>query len=176
MKMKIPDDAAVRQLSTDIGTMLLFKHMTMGEKLEFIGMSEIVKFDKDEPVISEGQVEPFLYVVLDGAAQVMKKRDGKSVYISTLGMGDLFGEASIFVKVPRTAEILAGDNLKVLRIDRKKLLSFLFSHSDSGIKFLMIMIYGLLEKLHEANTDLSFDRKSFISQESIDLLLQDLKQ
>jgi CRP-like cAMP-binding protein len=174
MQVKLPDENTIRRLTPDIGEMLLFKHMSIGEKQEFVGMGEIVSYDKGDAVISEGHVEPYLYIILEGDAQVMKKREDKTVYISTLGKGDLFGEASIFVKVPRTADIVGGDSLNVLRIDRKNLLSFLFAHNDSGIKFLMIMIYGLLEKLHQANTDLSFDRKSFISQDSIDQLLEDM--
>ncbi|OHD54135.1 MAG: hypothetical protein A2Y33_10510 [Spirochaetes bacterium GWF1_51_8] len=174
MRLKDLHENDINKLADEIGKLLLFKHMTIGEKRQFIGYAQQIDFDKGDAVITEGQVEPYLYIVLKGSFQVMKKREGKDVYISTLGEGDLFGEASIFVKLPRTADIIAGDTPSALRIDRRNLLNFLFSHSESGMKFLMIMIYGLLEKLHQANTDLSFDRKSFISQENVDQLLADI--
>ena len=42
---------------------------------------------------------------------------------------------------------------------------------DAGVKMLMIIIFGLLKKLNEANQELAFERKTTLDQGDIDSLI-----
>lgn len=144
----------------------------MGEKREILEKSEVIHYAKDEKIIREGEVEPFLYAILEGVVHVMKSvKHTDDAFIASLGKGDIFGEAAIFIRMPRTADIVAGEGVRVLRIQRKYILQFIRNNHESGMNLLLVMMYCLMRKLKLANTELSYDRQIELTQKEIDQLL-----
>ena len=104
----------------------------------------------------------------------VSENNGKDVYISTLGAGEIFGEAGMFLKTARTANVVSLGESKVLRRHREKLIDFIRSHPSTGVKILMIIIHGLLKKLRESNQELAYERKSDIVQDDVDDLVESI--
>ena len=147
----------------------LFRYLEDAALQEILTISEIVEYDPEERIISEGEISSYLYAVLDGTVNVLvKEQSGEEVFVSVIGEGDLFGEAGIFLSVKRTANIVSCDETVVLRIDRENLLGFIRKYPSAGVKMLMIIIYSLLRKLRESNQELAFERKNVIGQDDID--------
>lgn len=152
---------------------MLFRYLDDEALKEVLALSEIVHFGADDRIISEGEVSSYLYTVLEGTVNVLvKERTGKEVYVGVIGEGDVFGEAGIFLSVKRTANIVSSDNTALLRISRDGLLEFIHKFPSSGVKMLLIIIYGLLRKLRESNQELAFERKSVIAQDDIDDIVE----
>ncbi len=72
-----------------------------------------------EKVIREGDPSDGLYVVLEGAVDVVKRRDGKATVVGHLREGDLFGEMSCLRKAPASASIVVKRPGTLLRLPRK---------------------------------------------------------
>ena len=154
---------------------IIFRYLNDEALIRILQISNIISYQKNDHIISEGETSPYLFSVLEGSVNVsVKKEEGKEIFICTIGEGDVFGEAGIFLTVKRTANVISTENTTILRIHRKDLLGFIKQQPAAGVKLLMIIIYSLLKKLRDANQELAFERKADIEQEDIDLIVQNL--
>jgi len=62
-----------------------------------------VDFPADHVIVRQGEIGTGFFVVVDGAARVV--RDGET--IATIGPGDFFGELSVLDGRPRVASVIA---------------------------------------------------------------------
>lgn len=149
------------------------------ELTEIARVIDIVQYDTDEVIVAEGEISSYLFAILDGSVRVtVKQMDDeqieRDIYICTIGKGETFGEAAVFMNVERTADVFANDDVLTMRVDRENLIGFIKAHPAAGIKILMVIIYSLLNKLKEANRELAFERKTVLAQNDIDSLINDL--
>lgn len=158
-----------------IREILTFKFMTDTELDNLIENCSIMDFDEEEPIIKQGDTDQSFYAVVEGSVNVSAQgSEGKDVYICTIGDGEIFGEAGIFMKVKRTASVTSCTKTTVLRIKRTQMLKFIKENPSAANKFFMVMIYGLLKKLKETNRELAYERKADVGQDDIDALVNDL--
>ncbi len=169
--MKVPQKENYAHRLKDF---VVFKYFSEDAIRELYAKSEILSFTEGEPIISEGEKSPYFYAVLEGTVNVTVRSEAKEVFISVAGEGEVFGEAGIFLNVKRTANVVAATKSILLRINRGDLLQFLKERPSDGIKFLMIIIYGLLKKLRDANQEIAFERKSDIKQDDIDAMVKEI--
>ena len=101
-------------------------------------------------------------------------REENEVFICSIGTGDVFGEAAMFMKVKRTADVVAASDTVLLRIQRPDMMQFIKDYPLTGNKLLMLIIYSLLRKLREANQELAFERRADIVQDDVDALVAQL--
>jgi CRP/FNR family transcriptional regulator, cyclic AMP receptor protein len=164
-----------KDFSKRIGSIIIFKYLKPGELATIFTISRFYRFEKDEKIIAKGGQSPDLYAVMEGTVNVVvPDAKSESVFISSIGEGDVFGEAGIFLSVKRTADVVSADSSIVLRIGRQDMITFIKKYPDAGIKILMLIIYSLLKKLKEANLELAFERKADISQGDIDAMVEDM--
>jgi CRP/FNR family cyclic AMP-dependent transcriptional regulator len=159
---------------SDIRKILFFKFISDSEVSDVARISEFLHFSRGERIIAEGDVQQYIFAVVRGAVNVLvREESGKDIFICTIGEGDVFGEAGIFLNVRRTANITSAEETILLRIARNDFLGFIRSHLETGTKMLMLIIYSLIKKLRDANQEIAFERKSDISQEDIDSIISD---
>ncbi len=153
----------------------IFSYLSEHDLDEILKICKIFEFDEKEKIISEGDINPYLYAVIKGTVSVIvREMNGKEVYISSIGKSDIFGEAGLFVNVKRTANVVAMTIVEAIQIERKGFITFIKQNQNGGLTILMLIIYSLLQKLREANQELAFERKSFYNQEEVDNLIQGL--
>lgn len=173
--MKILDKVELDEfyILSQINEIRAFSYFSDEERKTILGFIDVLEFSKNEKIINEGDIDPYFYGIIEGSVSVVKERKGKQAFISSIKKGEIFGEAAIFINLPRTANVLAEDKLLVIRIERKDLLTFIKSHSQSGIKMLMLVIHSLLKKLKEANQDLAFERMGLTDEQDIQDILDE---
>jgi len=153
----------------------IIKYLDGNEILEMQKIIDITEYSKSEKIIEEGSISPYFYAVLDGIVTVrVNEKNGKDIYICSIGKNEIFGEAGLFINVKRTANVIALDKSIVAAIDRRKFLDFIQKNPKGGLKVLMLIIYSLLSKLREANQDLAVERKYNFNQADVDKLLGEL--
>jgi CRP/FNR family cyclic AMP-dependent transcriptional regulator len=158
-----------------IKDVLVFKFLTVDELKKLLKVSDIIPYDKNLRIVTEGDVAPFFFALLEGQVNItVTKQDGKEAYICTLGTGDIFGEAGIFVKVKRTANVWSVENTTILKISRTDMFKFIKNNQTAGIKILMLVIYSMLKKLRLTNQELAFERAPDMNQNEIDDLIKEL--
>lgn len=152
-----------------------FNKLTPEQMDELILTSELECFDADEQIVKEGDPSNDIYIILDGSVRVSVENEGnKETYICTLGEGDVFGEAGMFIETPRTASIYSTDSVNVLKISRDSFFEFIRNHPGKGVLILSRIIFSLLSKLREANQELAYERKSDYDQTAVDNLVERL--
>jgi len=158
-----------------IRNILTFKFMTDIEIDNLIKNCSILEFDIEEPIIIQGDTDQSFYAVVEGSVVVSSlEAEGRDVYICTIGDGEIFGEAGIFMKVKRTASVTSKSKTIVFKIERTQMLKYIKENPYAGNKFFMVMIYGLLKKLKETNQELAYERKADVDQDDIDALVNSL--
>ncbi|HPE37287.1 MAG TPA: cyclic nucleotide-binding domain-containing protein [Spirochaetales bacterium] len=172
----ISDKAQWRQRAAGI---MAFKYLSPSELDSLLKAASILRYSPGEAVVREGELDAYLYGILSGTVSVTvrdssKSDEGKDVYMCSLGPGDAFGEAGLFMSVKRTATVSATDDTVLLRIHRSDLSAFFKSQPSGGNKLLLVVVYGLLRKLRAANQELAYERKADLDQDDVDALLSDL--
>jgi CRP/FNR family cyclic AMP-dependent transcriptional regulator len=167
----IADKSALAQAVRGIVT---FRFLEDAETLDLLEHAEALEFEEGETVVEEGEVSPYFYGIAEGTVSVSLGGEGKEVYVNSLGAGDVFGEAGLFMSVPRTATVRAQGRTVIVRIHRSELAGFLKRHPLAGNKMLIVFIYGLLRKLRLADQELAYERKSDMAQEDVDAMVANI--
>ena len=113
---------------------------------------------------------------MKGTVIVTVNQNDSEVYICSIGAGDTFGEAAMFLKVKRTATITSADDTVVVRMDRNNMFKYFEECPKAGNKIMMLLIYSLLRKLRESNQELAFERRADLDQNDVDALMNELNQ
>lgn len=152
----------------------LFKYFDDEALGDFFSRAEVHSFTEGETIIHEGEASPYLYAVLEGSVNVTARDGTKTVFLSTIGEGSIFGEAGIFMNVKRTANVEGATDTVLLRNHRSQLMQFIKERPADGVKFLMIVVYTLLKKLRDTDMELAFERKSDVAQDEIDSMVREI--
>ncbi|PKL08326.1 MAG: hypothetical protein CVV51_09505 [Spirochaetae bacterium HGW-Spirochaetae-7] len=173
---EINDKSAWRHRAAEVTT---FKYLSPVELDILLGKSDILSYHADEPILKEDEISPWFFAILQGTVNVSVEEatlDGalRNVYMCTLGPGDVFGEAGLFIKVKRTASVSAAQDVTLLRLQRSDLSAFIRSQPVGGNKLLLVVIYSLLRKLRAANQELAYERKADMDQADVDSLMADM--
>lgn len=108
-----------RLLANAMATSAVFRPFPTGDRKLIMSKFVARETKAGEPIIREGEPSDGLYVVLEGAVDVLKRQAGKDVLVSQLREGDLFGEMSCLRKIPATASIVVRRPGTLLKLPRK---------------------------------------------------------
>jgi len=87
------------------------------EQLErFAKFMELEKVEAWTEVVKQGETGNTMYLILDGEFRVRVKIDGKETILTTLGVGEFFGDISLFDHGPRSADVVANKDGVVLKV------------------------------------------------------------
>ena len=74
---------------------------------------------KGEVVVKQGDPGDEFFIILQGECAVTKKEgDGEPKEVGRLRSGAYFGELALMNDSPRAATVIAGDNCKLVKLDR----------------------------------------------------------
>jgi CRP-like cAMP-binding protein len=157
-----------------LGNILLFKFLSDREIGDMLSMGEIRVYEEQERVLHQGEIDQSIYAIIDGPVGVnVGEKKKKGVYICTIGEGEVFGEAGLFLKVKRTANVDCLGPTILFRLTRQELIRFIKKYPTTGNKLLMVVIYSLLNKLREANQELAFERRVDVGQADVDSIVNE---
>lgn len=108
-----------RLLANAMAVSPIFRPFGKGDRKLIIERFRAREVRAGEIVIREGEPSDGLYVVLEGAVDVVKRGDGRDVVIGRLREGDLFGEMSCLRKSPATASVVVTRAGMLLRLPRR---------------------------------------------------------
>lgn len=71
-----------------------------------------------QKVVEEGGFGDSIFVIISGEAKVVAHILGNEIELATLSVGDVFGEVAFLTGRPRTASVIATDELRVMEFNR----------------------------------------------------------
>lgn len=132
-----------------IAEMPVFESFSEQEKKMFAEMEpSLLEFKDGDTIISDGDKSTSMYLLLKGSSVISKTQDGAKIRLSKLNPGELFGEMSFVSKKPRKSDVIANDDVLVMRIDDD-----LFNKMNPDIrdKIKNYLIELLIKRLEEMN-------------------------
>jgi hypothetical protein len=82
----------------------------------FVQFMEIVPVRQFAEVFRRGEHGDAMYLVLEGELRARVVVDGKETTLSTISAGDFFGEISLLDQGPRSADVIANSDSRLLKI------------------------------------------------------------
>ncbi len=150
-----------------INNIPFFRDFSQQQKKEIASLEN--KVDVYEPkaiIVEEGGEDVTAFVLLKGEA-IVTRNDLPTVVINTLTMGALFGEVSFLTKTPRTTNIIAKTEAKVLRLDGDMFAKLKRDTRDKlKDKFIEVLV-GRISEMNSALVTLKVELEA-ISQAAVD--------
>jgi len=130
-----------------INRLKFFENFNATEKEKIISTNAQFAIYKDgEKIISEGDRDANLFVLLSGSASVSK--NGSDTVLATLEAGQIFGEMSFLTHSTRITNITSSNNAITLKIDDKLM-------NDLDISIREKLKDKIIEKLVSTITDMN---------------------
>lgn len=128
-RRQLPDDTEAKQTVNDLMQSGFFSKLLVDEKgvpllrpEQLTGIAASIKrvlYTKGETVFRQGEMGESCYVVVRGKARGrVEYKDASQANEFDLGSGALFGEMSLVTGLPRTATVLANEEVELLEISK----------------------------------------------------------
>ncbi|MBI9074665.1 MAG: protein kinase [Desulfatibacillum sp.] len=89
-----------------------FRNFTKGQVAEVANVGEILRFEKDQIIVKEGEIDDHFFIILSGKTLITKQ--GQQVAV--LGAGECFGEMAFIACQARVATVTADTDCMLMRI------------------------------------------------------------
>jgi eukaryotic-like serine/threonine-protein kinase len=127
----------------------LFSAMNDENLKDLLGHLEEVTFNPDDIIVKEGDVGDSLYLLEKGSVRVQVRSDGdEEAFLSTLSAPAVFGEMALLTGIPRTASVVAVEEVVCYRLQRTGFETLM--EKETSLSRFMTRVVG--ERLLEAQT------------------------
>ena len=128
--------------------------MSVYEIEKILIFAHVLKFQRDEYIIRDGEIGNDFFVILTGSAKVIKVIEKKELELAVLNSGMIFGEMAFISEEPRTADIIATEPLQCLRFTQSTINKLLKNMPEVSSKFLLNLSLVLCDRLRDVNLKL----------------------
>ncbi len=105
----------------------------------------------------EGEVGDKLYVILEGKVRISRQIAGMGEEaLAVLGKGSAFGEMALIDDVPRSADAIVHERVRLLVISKEAMQDLLFIHKELAYEILWNIVRILSSRLRETNDKMTF--------------------
>jgi CRP-like cAMP-binding protein len=129
----------------------LFHDFTDSEIEAFLELADPTAFDPGEVVVKQGDSGNCMFYVAEGMCRVAAKRGERVVELAILGPGDIFGELSLFDRLPRSANVEALTKCILLKVNEGMLRALSGVFPAAAFKFLLGTVREIGDRLRKAN-------------------------
>jgi len=173
--MATPEE--VKEYMPKIRRIKALRYLDDIELRALLAIAEVIAYKKGAKIVTQGKTGNHFYAVIEGTADVsVSELQENEIVISSLTEGDTFGEAAMFLKEERTASVTATQDAILMSIARKNLMNFFKSNPNAGVKILLVIVFGLLTKLSNANQEIAFEKQGDLDFDYVDTLVQDFME
>jgi len=97
--------------------------------------SEAQSFRSGESLFKYMDDSDSVYVILEGEVDVVRDEDPENVTrLATIGKNNIMGEMGVFLDVPRTATLIAKDQVQALRIPANRFLKLVTHNPEIALE------------------------------------------
>ena len=81
--------------------------------------SERLKFREGAELFHQGDMGDSAYIIIDGSVEIIVSTPNGDVKVAHVNKNDIVGEIAILCDVPRTATVIADQDIEVLKISKE---------------------------------------------------------
>jgi len=151
----------------------ILKNLLEADEFKQAYAYETQSYKTGDRIMMEGEQSLDVYYIQKGHVRINKRvvlQDGRQIQsgFCDLGPGDSFGELNLFDGSPRSASVMACDEVELTRINRKILLNYMDSHPAESYPLLKYWLQTLANNLRLSNDRSSHLFAWGLNQYSID--------
>jgi CRP-like cAMP-binding protein len=143
-------------MASDLARLLrplpLFRALSDEELGRLVDMGRLEYWQRGSVVLEQGAFGPRMMVLVEGRVEVLR-RDAEGVHhaIADLGSGEVLGEISLLLDLPRCATARAVTALRVFAIDKSAFQDLLDRDDPAALKFAVEVARALATRLIKLN-------------------------
>ena len=99
-------------------------------------------------LIEEGSAPDALYVIVEGAVDIVKRAVGQDVHLAVRGRGEMLGELSLIGNEPRSATVRAREDGRLLKISRELFEALLCDNAGTA----MVILQTIMKRLRNTES------------------------
>ncbi len=124
----------------------IFKQLTPSELRMLAGRLHFAPFAQGELVMKQGGAANWLYIMISGSAiEEVSDPAGKEHLVTRLQPGDVFGEMSLLTGAPRSATVVAEDDVRCYRLDPEGFRDIIHARPEIGTYMSQILAQRKME-------------------------------
>ena len=141
-----------QDLAQTLASMPLFKTMPADGLQRISEVGRVEYWQEGAILLEEGAVGPRMLVLLEGRVEILR-RDPSGVQrsIAELGEGEVLGEMSLLLDLPRTATVRAITGLRVFAMDRRAFQEMVDSGDPAILRFGLELSRALAQRVMKLN-------------------------
>ena len=122
----------------------LFKTLKEHHLDKILEVAQILRFTTGDTIVQQGTVSDSFYLILEGDASVYSERStGERAHLTHLGPASTVGEIGVILHKPRTATVVANEDMLVLKYSGEIFLNMF----DQIAHFGLAITQGLADRL-----------------------------
>ena len=125
----------------------LFEGLSTDEAQRFLNSGIILKCRAGDAILRRGDVGNEMFVVLSGLVEVRQEVSGRQAALAVFGPGQVFGEMAFLSKRPRTAHVVAVEDVEVLVLNQAFLKKAMKGYPDITARVLLNLSLVLCDRL-----------------------------
>jgi CRP/FNR family cyclic AMP-dependent transcriptional regulator len=125
------DQSHVADWAKVLAVFPLFAGVSKRQLRKLVRQATVVEFAPGDIAMSNPESSDWLHVILSGSAKVLGKPAARS-----LRTGDYYGELALLENAPRSATVVATDELHVIKLPRDAFLRLARDHSAISLTML----------------------------------------
>jgi len=163
----MPKIIDMKQYKDQIAKIPIFSYLAEKEFRKLLKSADLLAFEDGEKIIFQGELSDYFFGIVKGKVDVSTREKKKEVFIYSIGEGEIFGEAAIFMAEQRTANVCSSGDSIVVRIHRKEIVSLIKYHPISANRFLILIIYSLLKKMRASTEEIAGSKTVYMDSKEL---------
>ncbi|MBW2271711.1 MAG: Crp/Fnr family transcriptional regulator [Deltaproteobacteria bacterium] len=102
-------------------------------------------FEAGQQIFAEGEPGSVLYIIQAGEVELIRGGIGRRHCVARLGAGEFFGEMSVVLGEPRTAQAVAACDIRLLELDGETLEAMCVERPEIAIRLMSRLAARLIE-------------------------------
>ncbi len=139
------------EISSKLKGQELFAEFNAEELDELIDLLDVVDAADGELIVQQDDRGDCMYILVEGEARVTHRRAGRSIGLAILQPGDFFGEIALVDYGPRSADVIAMGQCKLLKITQASISALAGVFPNAAFKFLIAVGRILVARLRTSN-------------------------
>lgn len=159
------------RLVNELHRAVILQNLNARELKRFAKICEPRDYDAGERLVEQDALGSDLHILIEGNVDIsVRGKAEEGVRVSEVKKGDVFGEASIFMDLPRTASAVARTPCLVAAVSRDELFAYCERNPRAGLKIFGFVIYSLLRRLGSTSRELAHERESVVTADDLEEL------
>jgi len=130
-----------------LGRIKLLAGLNADQIEQFLAYVEVVKAPQYSDLVHEGEHGDAMYVVLEGELRALAIVEGKESTLATIAAGECFGEISLLDQGPRSADVVANRDTRLLKLSSASFERLLREAPGLALPILLALSRALVDRL-----------------------------